>query len=326
MTKLLSPTQAQILAAAAQYTGRLAEPPSSLPAAARKAVLQSMLRAGLLEEVLVSDSASPVLRITVAGLEAAGVERGLSETMGETAMGPQEGREGQGSTTALPNTQEAPATSAALRQTRMALRGAAADLLVAWDAGEGRPELAGAVAALRAAFSRAGVLQLHRDPSAPRRPRDGTKRQAILTFLRRPEGAIIAQVMEATGWAQHTVRGSLAGLKGKRHTIEVLEQVRQVGGSGREGQLQRLPHRRRGAGLMAVLCRPYNQPCYAVALYRGRHQRMSEGSPSTGRRKLISLAAASSASSPSGATGTGVVPRLASLIAVLPGATPRSHA
>jgi hypothetical protein len=35
--------------------------------------------------------------------------------------------------------------------------------------------------------------------------------------------------MEATGWAQHTVRGFLAGLKKKGHTVEVLERVRQVG-------------------------------------------------------------------------------------------------
>jgi len=34
--------------------------------------------------------------------------------------------------------------------------------------------------------------------------------------------------MAATGWAQHTVRGFLAGLK-KGHTVEVLERVRQVG-------------------------------------------------------------------------------------------------
>ncbi|WP_309228745.1 DUF3489 domain-containing protein [Roseomonas sp. KE2513] len=39
----------------------------------------------------------------------------------------------------------------------------------------------------------------------------------------------MAQIMGATGWVQHTVRGLLAGLKKKGHTIEVLERVRQVG-------------------------------------------------------------------------------------------------
>ena len=36
-------------------------------------------------------------------------------------------------------------------------------------------------------------------------------------------------MIEATGWAQHTVRGFLAGLKKKGHMVEVLERVRQVG-------------------------------------------------------------------------------------------------
>ncbi|MFC7737510.1 DUF3489 domain-containing protein [Roseomonas sp. GCM10028921] len=67
-----------------------------------------------------------------------------------------------------------------------------------------------------------------RDPSVPRRPREGTKRQAVLTLLRRGEGVTIAQIIEATGWAQHTVRGFLAGLKKKGHTLEVVERVRQV--------------------------------------------------------------------------------------------------
>ena len=52
----------------------------------------------------------------------------------------------------------------------------------------------------------------------------------MLALLRREEGATIAQICEATGWQQHTVRGFFAGLK-KRHGIEVqvLERVRQVG-------------------------------------------------------------------------------------------------
>ena len=48
-------------------------------------------------------------------------------------------------------------------------------------------------------------------------------------MLRRPEGATVAQVAEATGWASHTVRGFLASLKGKGHAVEVLQRVQQVG-------------------------------------------------------------------------------------------------
>ena len=50
----------------------------------------------------------------------------------------------------------------------------------------------------------------------------------MLTLLRRPEGATVAQVAEATGWAQHTVRGFFAGLKKKSIEVTVLERVRQV--------------------------------------------------------------------------------------------------
>ena len=56
----------------------------------------------------------------------------------------------------------------------------------------------------------------------------------MLALLRRPEGATIAQVQEATGWAPHTVRGFLAGLKKKGHAVTVLDRVRQVG-PGKEG-------------------------------------------------------------------------------------------
>ncbi|WP_270935907.1 DUF3489 domain-containing protein [Falsiroseomonas oryzae] len=64
----------------------------------------------------------------------------------------------------------------------------------------------------------------------PRKPREGTKQASVLALLRRPEGAIVAQIDEATGWQAHTVRGFLAGLKTRqRIAIEVLERVRQVG-------------------------------------------------------------------------------------------------
>ena len=41
-------------------------------------------------------------------------------------------------------------------------------------------------------------------------------------------------MIEATGWAPHTVRGFLAGLAKKGITVTVLDRVRQVG-PGKEG-------------------------------------------------------------------------------------------
>jgi len=67
------------------------------------------------------------------------------------------------------------------------------------------------------------------EPGTPRKPREGTKQEQVLAMLRRPEGATVAQIAEATGWAQHTVRGFFAGLKKKGHAVEVRERIRQVG-------------------------------------------------------------------------------------------------
>ena len=49
------------------------------------------------------------------------------------------------------------------------------------------------------------------DAPAPRRTRDNSKQAQVIAMLKRPEGATIAQVCAATGWQQHTVRGTFAG-------------------------------------------------------------------------------------------------------------------
>ena len=55
-------------------------------------------------------------------------------------------------------------------------------------------------------------------------------------MLRRQEGATVTQVIEATGWARHTVHGFLAGLKKAATPVTVLGRVKQVGaGQGSKG-------------------------------------------------------------------------------------------
>ncbi|PWS35307.1 hypothetical protein DFH01_23065 [Falsiroseomonas bella] len=88
--------------------------------------------------------------------------------------------------------------------------------------------LDGPMQALRAALA-GKPPRATREAGAKRKPREGTKQEAVLALLRREEGATIAQICEATGWQQHTVRGFFAGLKKKGHAVEVLERVRQVG-------------------------------------------------------------------------------------------------
>ena len=107
MTKLLSPTQAQILSAAARHPAGLAEAPPGLPAAARNAVFGSLLRVGLLEEVSSSDGAPTALRITTAGLAAVDGP-GPEDVTGEAAVGSHEGGAAETATLGTLKPQEAP--------------------------------------------------------------------------------------------------------------------------------------------------------------------------------------------------------------------------
>jgi hypothetical protein len=55
----------------------------------------------------------------------------------------------------------------------------------------------------------------------PVRTRADSKQAMVIGLLQRPEGATIAQIMEATGWQQHTVRGTLAGTLKKRLGLSI---------------------------------------------------------------------------------------------------------
>lgn len=44
----------------------------------------------------------------------------------------------------------------------------------------------------------------------PRRTREGSKQATILGLLARPEGTTLAEIMAATGWQAHSVRGTLS--------------------------------------------------------------------------------------------------------------------
>jgi hypothetical protein len=52
--------------------------------------------------------------------------------------------------------------------------------------------------------------------STERKMRGGTKQAVVIEMLRRREGATIAEIVEATGWASHTTRGFFAGALKKK--------------------------------------------------------------------------------------------------------------
>jgi len=59
-----------------------------------------------------------------------------------------------------------------------------------------------------------------RNPAAKPASRQGL----LLTLLRSPEGATIAQMTEATGWQPHSVRGALSGVIGKKLGLTVVSE------------------------------------------------------------------------------------------------------
>ena len=232
----LSDTQRLVLSRAGRHEMRLAAAPTGLPAAARDAVFRSMLKNGLLAECAApreyaglawredADGARVALRITDAGLRAIGVEPDggaapdtatVADTAPATAPDAHPASEDVLPTEAAQDAPAAPDEAAHVEDPVLLNQASAA------PAPPRSMNLRQAAHAVLAEPARAA--------RGPREPREGTKRERVLALLRRPEGASGPQLAEATGWAPHTVRGFLAGLRKKGVTPTVLERVRQVG-------------------------------------------------------------------------------------------------
>ena len=238
----LSPAAAIVLTRAAERPDYRLQFHRKLPTGGRHKMIDALLRDGLITETLgdyrlgdastlIEDSATGLmlttLALTDAGFRAIGQEPPAAEPAATVAP-------------TVPSAeavaQEAAAIADALDAATVAptpranLRAAAAAVLAAWDNQDNRDT--DIIAALAAPMDALRALLADRAPRAattPRKPREGTKQEAVLTLLRRTEGATIAQIMETTAWASHTCRGFLAGLKKKGIKVETLERVRMVG-------------------------------------------------------------------------------------------------
>ena len=59
------------------------------------------------------------------------------------------------------------------------------------------------------------------DATGPKEAREGSKKAIVLDMLKRPAGATLADIMSATGWQAHSVRGFISGGLSNKMGIKV---------------------------------------------------------------------------------------------------------
>jgi len=226
MTKL-SDTQAILLSAAAQRAdGNLLPLPGSLRGGAAVKVVGALLTRRLVREEVTDrtpradsalntvwrnedDGRAILLKITPEGLAAIGVEPEAEETAepeptAEPASEPVPYRFNEGTNSAgEPAAGPADATPADAPTKR------------------GRPKKT--TEPIGAPRKRGRAKKVAAEPAAPaaRKTRDDTKQAQLIAMLRRKGGATIAQIVAATGWQPHTVRGAFAGALKKKLGLTV---------------------------------------------------------------------------------------------------------
>ncbi len=86
------------------------------------------------------------------------------------------------------------------------------------------PEIEAAVTAAEATWAKDATTE----PTKPR-TRENSKQAAVLRMLQRPEGATVQQIVDATGWQAHTVRGTFAGAFKKKLGLTITSDKAQGG-------------------------------------------------------------------------------------------------
>jgi hypothetical protein len=65
--------------------------------------------------------------------------------------------------------------------------------------------------------------------AAAKAPRDGSKKAIVLDLLKRAEGATLKEIMSATAWEAHSVRGFISGSLGKKMGLKIESEKRADG-------------------------------------------------------------------------------------------------
>jgi hypothetical protein len=192
MTKLTD-TQAVILANASQrFDGNVLPLPSSLRGGAQAKVIGALLKRGLIEERPGQDhhEPDPALNTVWRNDDDGRAARLYITKLGLAAIGC-EPENADAPDTATDGATDGPDAGAATVDAAPA-EGAPADDTVA-DAAEPKE----------------------------RKVRAGTKQAALIEMLRAPDGASIDEIVAATGWQPHTVRGAIAGALKKKLGLNV---------------------------------------------------------------------------------------------------------
>jgi len=66
-------------------------------------------------------------------------------------------------------------------------------------------------------------------PASPYPPAPKGKLGAMINLLRRPEGAQVGELMAATGWQAHSVRGAISGALKKKLGLAVTSEKTEAG-------------------------------------------------------------------------------------------------
>jgi hypothetical protein len=202
----LTDTQLIVLNKAAQRSTMLALPlPPNLKGGAANKVVIPLIQKGLLEEVDANTrTGETIWRETGAGH---GVTLAITEA-GLAAIGIEP-------ETAKPKSNGAPKAAASKAPVKAQK--------AATGAKKAKPAKTAAPAEKTAPKAPASATE--------RTPREGTKQATMIAMLQRKDGATIAEIVEATGWQQHTVRGAFAGALKKKLGLTIVSE--RVDGRGR---------------------------------------------------------------------------------------------
>ena len=74
----------------------------------------------------------------------------------------------------------------------------------------------------RSAKKKAGSARKASTRAKRKKSRQGSKTDRVLALLKRPSGVTAEELMKATGWQPHSVRGFLSGTVGKRMGLAVI--------------------------------------------------------------------------------------------------------